>query len=39
VPLWQISSAREQTYQFGFFTREKKKKERREKFMMQSVLD
>jgi hypothetical protein len=39
VSLWQISSAREQTYQFGFFEKRKKEKERRGKFEMLSVLD
>jgi hypothetical protein len=41
VSLWQISSAREQTYQFGFFDERKKekKKEKRGKFEMSSVLD
>jgi hypothetical protein len=41
---WQISSAREQTYQFGFFHKRKKKKKKKEKqkrgkFEMPSVLD
>jgi hypothetical protein len=36
---WQILSAREQTYQFGFFHKRKKEKERRGKFKMSSVLD
>jgi hypothetical protein len=39
---WQISSAREQTYQFDFFDKrkkEKKKKKKEEKFEMPSVLD
>jgi hypothetical protein len=39
---WQISSAREQTYQFGFFHKIKKKKkenQKRGKFEMPSVLD
>jgi hypothetical protein len=41
VSLWQISSAREQTYQFGFFVKRKKKrkKKKRGKFEMPSVLD
>jgi hypothetical protein len=39
VPSWQISSASEQTYQFGFFDKRKKEKERREKFEMPPVLD
>jgi hypothetical protein len=38
VPSWQILSAREQTYQFSFFDKRKKEKERREKFEMPSVL-
>jgi hypothetical protein len=42
VSSWQISSAREQTYQFGFFDKrkkEKKKRKKRGKFEMPSVLD
>jgi hypothetical protein len=42
VSSWQISSAREQTYQFSFFDKRKKKKrekEKRGKFEMPSVLD
>jgi hypothetical protein len=39
VSSWQISSAREQTYQFGFFDKRKKEKKKREKFEMPSVLD
>jgi hypothetical protein len=31
VPWWQISSAKEQTYQFGFFHQRKKEKERKRK--------
>jgi hypothetical protein len=36
VSSWQILSAKEQTYQFGFFDKKKKKEEN---FEMPSVLD
>jgi hypothetical protein len=40
VSSWQISNAREQTYQFGFFDkRKKKKKKKRGKIEMPSVLE
>jgi hypothetical protein len=31
MPWWQISSAREHTYQFGFFHRRKKRKRKKKK--------